>query len=99
MPRKTPGESNAPAVPSDLSDSERDLLIHVQDSYELETDSFGGDVLLRRPKDEKAIRPPSATRNTIEALQKRGLIAPAKADDPLRIAWRLNKSRDRKSDG
>ena len=80
---------SGPARVSDLSETEIDLLQHLQRGYEIETDTLGGDVLLRRAKDEAAMRPLSATRNTIEALQERGLIAPAKSADPLRIAWRL----------
>jgi hypothetical protein len=78
-----------PAQTSDLSETELDLLRDLQKGYEIDTDTLGGDVLLRGPKDEEAIRPLSATRNTIEALQERGLIAPAKTAEPLRVAWRL----------
>ena len=74
-----------------MSETERDLLSHLQDGYELETDSLGGDPLLRRLKDQEVIRPLSATRNTVEALEKRGLIAQAKGGDPLRILWRLSQ--------
>ena len=91
MPRKPSVRQTAPALSSNLTETELALFSHMQNGYELETDSVGGDPLLRRMKDQKGIRPPSATRNTIEALQKRGLIAQVKGDDPLRIVWRLNK--------
>ena len=93
MPRKPSTTHTAIPVPSDLSETERDLLSHLQDGYELETDSLGGDPLLRRLKDREVIRPLSGTRNTVEALQRRGLIAEAKADDPLRIRWKLSAAK------
>ena len=96
MPGKPSASYSAPAILSDLTETERDLFSHLQDGYELETDSLGGDPLLRRLKDQEVIRPLSATRNTVEALQKRGLIAPAKSDDPLRMLWRLNQPRSAK---
>jgi hypothetical protein len=76
--------------PSNLSETELDLLSHLQNGYELETDTLGSDVLLRQPKDKEVIRPLSATRNTVKALEERGMVAPAKGDDPLRMVWRLN---------
>jgi hypothetical protein len=39
-------------------------------------------LLLRRTKDKGVIRPASANRNTLKALQQRGLIAPAKTGGP-----------------
>jgi hypothetical protein len=75
---------------------EQDLVRHVHNGYQLETDSLGGDPLLRRLKDSEVIRPLSATRNTIKALEERGLIAPAGGDDPLRIVWHLQKDKTAK---
>ena len=72
-----------------LTETEEDLLSHIQDGYELETDSLGGNPVLRRLKDNEEIRPLSANRNTVEAMEKRGLIAPGKGRDPLTIVWRL----------
>jgi hypothetical protein len=45
------------------------------------------------------IRPASANRNTLKALQQRGLIAPAKTEAPLTIVWRANNkpAKERKS--
>jgi hypothetical protein len=68
----------------------------VHNGYQLETDSLGGDPLLRRLKDSEVIRPLSATRNTVKALEERGLIAPAGGDDPLRIVWHLQKNKTAK---
>jgi hypothetical protein len=46
---------------------------------------------LRRLKDDEQIHPLSANRNTIKALEQRGLISPGKGGDPLTIVWRLKK--------
>jgi hypothetical protein len=74
-----------------LTDVEEDLLSHIQDGYQLETDSLGGSPILRRLKDNEEIRPLSANRNTIKAMERRGLIGPRKGRDPLTILWRLKK--------
>jgi hypothetical protein len=42
-------------------------------------------------KDDSVVRPASANRSTVEALEERGLIAQGKSADPLKIVWRLNK--------
>jgi hypothetical protein len=42
-------------------------------------------------KDNEDIRPLSATRNTIKAMEQRGFIVPVKGRDPLTILWRLKK--------
>lgn len=82
-------KKNAASVSSKLTEVEQDLLSNIQNGYELETDSLGGNPVLRRLKEE--MRPLSANRNTIQTLEQRGLIAPAKARDPLSIVWRLKK--------
>jgi hypothetical protein len=74
-----------------LTGGEQDLLSHIQDGYQLETDSLGGNPILRRLKDEEEIRPLSANRNTIKAMEDRGLISPGKGRGPLTILWRLKK--------
>lgn len=74
-----------------LTGIEQDLLSHIQDGYLLETDSLGGNPILRRLKDNEEIRPLSANRNTIKAMERRGLIIPGKGRDPLAIVWRLKK--------
>jgi hypothetical protein len=74
-----------------LTDSEQDLLSNMQHGFQLETDSLGGDPILRRLKDNEVIRPMSANRNTIKAMEKRGLITPGKGRDPLTIVWRLER--------
>jgi hypothetical protein len=74
-----------------LTEVEQDLLSHMQQGYQLETDSLGGNPILRRLKDSEEVRPLSANRNTIKALEQRGLISPGKGRDPLTIVWRLKK--------
>jgi hypothetical protein len=59
--------------------------------YQVETDSLGSNPVLRRSKYNEEIRPLSANRNTIKALEQRGLINPGKGRGPLTIVWRLKK--------
>ena len=77
---------------SKLTETEQDLLSHIQDGYQLETDSLGSNPVLRHLKDSEEMRPLSANRNTITALEQRGLISPGKGRDPLTIVWRLKKA-------
>ena len=86
MPKK-----KAASLLPKLTETEQDLLSHIQDGYQLETDSLGGNPVLRRLKDNEVIRPLSANRGTIEAMEKRGLISPGNGRDPLTIAWHLKK--------
>jgi len=74
-----------------LTETEQDLLSHIQDGYQLETDSLGANPILRRLKDDEKIRPLSANRNTIKAMERRGLISPGKGLEALTIEWRLKK--------
>jgi hypothetical protein len=84
-------KKNAANLLSKLTETEQDLLSHIQDGYQLETDSLGGHPVLRRLKDDEEFRPLSANRNTIKAMERRGLITPGKGRDPLTIGWRLKK--------
>jgi hypothetical protein len=92
---RTPGrEKSAERNPvSDLSEAEEDLVSHMERGWRLETDSLGGNPVIRDPKNDEVIRPMSANRSTVEALQKRGLIRPGKSDEPLKIVWQLKKSK------
>jgi hypothetical protein len=74
-----------------LTEAEQDLLSHIQDGYQLETDSLGGNPVLRRLRDNEEIRPLSANRNTIKAMERRGLITPGRGPDLLTIVWRLKR--------
>jgi len=88
MPKKKP----AGVMPSLLTETEQELVSHLQNGFQLETDSLGGNPLLRRLNDSEVIRPLSATRNTVKALEERGVIVPAKSNDPLSIVWQLQKT-------
>lgn len=84
-------KKKAAKVPPKLTEGEQALLLQVQKGYQLETDSLGGNPVLRRLKDGELIRPLSANASTVKALQERGLIHAAKGRDPLTIVWRLSK--------
>jgi hypothetical protein len=75
-------------VPAKLTEAEQDLMWHMENGYRLETDLLGANPVLRHLKEDEAIRPLSANRGTIEALEKRGLIVSGKGRDPLTLAWR-----------
>ena len=84
-------KKKASNLPPKLTETAQDLLSHMQQGYQLETDSLGGNPVLRRLKDYEEIRPLSANRNTVKAMEQRGLIRPGKGRDPLTILWRLKK--------
>lgn len=50
----------AATVTPKLTGGERDLLSQMEDGYQLETDSLGGNPVLRKLKDGEVIRPLSA---------------------------------------
>ena len=89
MPKK-----KASSIPSKLTEAEGALLAHMEQGYQLETDSLGGNPVLRRLKGDEVIRPLSANRNTIKALEERGLIHSGKGHDPLTMVWHINKKRE-----
>jgi hypothetical protein len=74
---------------ADLSEAERDLVSHMENGYQLVTDTPGGNPVLRRTKDGEVIRPVSANRNSVRALEARGLIKAGKGRDPLTIVRQL----------
>jgi hypothetical protein len=86
--KKRASEKRTLETLSKLSETEQDLLWHMEHGYQLETDSLGSDPVLRKLDGEEVIRPASATRNTVEALKERGVITEAKSHDPLKIVWR-----------
>lgn len=88
-----PGKHRVAGIVSELSDTEKDLLWHMENGYQLETDSLGSDPVLRRLKDDDVVRPPSANRNTIRSMEERGLITERKSRDPLKIVRRVNRNR------
>lgn len=86
------GKKKAAEFFAKLTEAERDLLWHIEHDYQLETDSLGVEPLLRGLKDGEVIRPVSANRNTVKALEDRGLIGPVKSHDPLTIAGSLTRN-------
>jgi hypothetical protein len=87
MPKK-----KTAVVPLKLTEAEQDLVSHMEHGYQLETDSLGGNPVLRRIKDDEEMRPASVNRNTLKALENRGLISPGKGRDPLTIVWHLRSN-------
>jgi hypothetical protein len=80
-------------IPPKLTESEQDLLAHMEHGYQLETDSLGGSPVLRRLKDDEVLRPADVNASSVKALEKRGLIRPAKSRDPLTITWQLTRKK------
>jgi hypothetical protein len=86
-------KKRASTIPPKLTEGEQDLLAHIEHGYQLETDSLGGNPVLRSPKDNEVLRPADANASTVKALENRGLIRPGKGPDPLTIVWRLNSEK------
>jgi hypothetical protein len=82
-------KQSAGAIGAKLSEAEQDLLQHLEQGYKLETDTLGSNPLLRGQEDDEVLRLASANRNTIKALEERGLIVRGKSSDALKIVWRL----------
>jgi len=80
---------------SNLTESEQDLLSQLEHGYQLETDSLGGNPVLRRLKDDELVRPFSANASTVKALEKRGFIHPGKGREPLTLVWLLSAKQSR----
>ena len=76
---------------SNLTEVEQGLLVQLEHGYRLETDSLGGNPVLRRAEDNELLRPADANASTVKALEERGLIRRARGPDPLTIAWQLTK--------
>ncbi len=91
--KRTSNKRSAEALPT-LTEGEHDLLSHMESGYQLETDSLGGNPVLRRLKDNEVMRPTSANRNTVKALEDRGLIVQGKDFDALKIVWRVKRKSD-----
>ena len=85
-------KTKAANSPPKLTKTEQDLLSHIQHGYQLETDSLGGNPVLRHLKNNEEIRPLSANRNTIKGLEQRELNSPGQGRDPLTIVWRVKEN-------
>jgi hypothetical protein len=83
----------AEKLPPKLTEAELHLYQRLEDGYRLETDSLGGNPVLRGVKDIEALRPADANASTVKALEQRGLIRPGKGHDPLTISWHLTKTK------
>jgi hypothetical protein len=79
--KKSPKETEA--LPPKLTEAELGLLSQLEHGYQLETDSLGGNPVLRRLKDNEVLRPADANASTVKALEQRGLIRAAKGRDSL----------------
>lgn|GEM_PF-796521 len=90
---RTRQNTSAIKLPAKLSKTEADLLRHLQNGYQIETNSLETGPLLRRLKDNEVIRTASANRNTIKALEDRGLIGPVTSPDLLTSVWRLKQEK------
>ena len=80
-------------IPRKLTETEQDLLNRMAQGYQLETDSLGGNPILRRLKDDEVLRPADANASTVKALEELGLIQAGKGSDPLTIAWHLSSAK------
>jgi hypothetical protein len=85
-----PSKKAATKVPPKLTKTEEDLLWHLNHGYQLESSSVGGELLLRRLKDNSVKRTASANRSTIRALEQRGLVSAS--GDALTTIWQANKA-------
>jgi len=94
MPKKsTAPKKNVANLPAKLTESEQNLLSKMEHGYQLETDSLGGNPVLRRLKDREVLRPADANASTVKGLRERGLIHPSTGHDSLTIIWRLKKAK------
>jgi hypothetical protein len=70
-PKSKPSVSpHKPAPPNatKLTKTEQDLLSHLEQGYQLESEAFGNGLLLRNLKDNSVVRPASANQSTIDDL-------------------------------
>ena len=84
-----PTKKTADKLPPKLTDTQQDLLWHLNHGYQLESSSVGGGLLLRRLKDNAVMRTASSNRNTIRALEQCGLVSAS--GDALTTIWRAKK--------
>jgi hypothetical protein len=50
-------KKKAHSAPPKLSEAEQELVSHMEHGYQLETDSLGANLALRRLKDDEVVRP------------------------------------------
>jgi|SRR4051812_38157552 hypothetical protein len=91
--RATPrSKAVEPHVAAKLSQAEQDLLRHMHEGYQLETDSLGGNPVLRRAKGNEVVRLASVNRSTVQALAARGLIS-EKPGHRLTMVWHITQKK------
>ncbi len=91
MAKKKSTNLNPKLTNPKLTEGEQDLLSQLGNGYELETDSLGGNLVLRRVEGDEVIRPMSGNAGSVKALQQRGPIHTVPSRDPLTLVWRLTK--------
>jgi len=84
-------KKKATTLAAKMSKTEQDLLQHLAHGYQLEVSGAEGAPVLRRLKDNEIVRPAGVSRNTIRALEERGLISAVEGDDKLTTIWRAKK--------
>jgi hypothetical protein len=89
--KKTVSKKAVPKVAPKFTKAEEDLLWHLEHGYQLENDPIGTGLLLRKLKDNSAVRTASANQNTVKVLEGRGLINARQGPDKLTTIWRLTK--------
>lgn len=87
MSRKKPLSANT----AKLSKTEHDLLSHLENGFQLESDALGTGLRLRNLKDNSLVRTASANQSTLKALEERGLIKATPGPDQLTTIWRATK--------
>lgn len=87
-----PTKKAASKVPPKLTQTEEDLLWHLDHGYQLETGPHGSGPLLRNLKDNSVVGTASANESTIRAREERGLIKATHSGDPLTTIWRAKKA-------
>lgn len=93
MPKKPVPKKKDASISSKLSEGEQDLLSHLEQGYEIQTDTLGGNPVLRQLKNKEEARAASVNRNTIKGLEDRGLIVSSEGREPLTLVWRLKRAK------
>jgi hypothetical protein len=78
-------------VPAKLTEAEQDLIWHMEHAYQLETDSLGGNPVLRRLKDDEVVRPGVRESQYREGTRRARPDRSGQGCNPLKIEWHLDK--------
>ena len=63
--------SRVESVYPKLSEAEQDLVQHLEQGYELETDSLGSNPILRGRRDDEVLRPSERLKNAVSSCKER----------------------------